>query len=69
MQRLFRKIILWIIGLAVFVAAYDVVEWFFERGSFNFTFKGNILAPIVSYVIFCIVMFVLRKVGNRENSK
>ena len=44
----------------------DDLEKIFEGDSYSFTVKGSILAPIVTYLIFCVIMFILNRIGGKK---
>ena len=50
-----KRILLWLIGIAVFVVSVDVIVWLFERFVFSkdyeFTVKWGITVPLVLYFI------------------
>ena len=69
MERLARKIALWFIGIVVFIGAYDLVELIFEGSDYKFNFKSGIAAPCVSYIIFCVLMFIFSRIGKKNSKK
>ena len=66
MNALAKRFVLWIIGLAAFVGGYIIVEKIFEGDSYSFTIKGSILAPIVTYLLFCVLMFIFNRIGGKK---
>lgn len=65
MKEFGKKIGLWLIGIAVFVASVDVIVWLFEKfildKGYSFSFKWSILIPIVFYFILTFVYWCWKK--------
>ena len=65
MKDLGKKIVLWLIGIAVFVASVDVIVWLFEKfilsKGYEFTVKWGIVIPIVLYFVLTFVYWCYRR--------
>ena len=65
-----KKIVLWLIGIAVFVASVDVIVWLFDKfvfdKSYEFTFKWSIMLPIAFYFILTIGWWLFRKFKKKK---
>ena len=65
MKDLGKKIVPWLIGIAVFVASVDVIVWLFEKfilgKGYEFTVKWGIVIPIVLYFVFTFVYWCYRR--------
>lgn len=60
-----KKILFWLIGIAVFVVSVDVIVWLFlkfvlDKG-YSFSFKSSILYPVISYFVLTVVYWVYKK--------
>lgn len=60
-----KRILLWLIGVAVFVVSVDVIVWLFERFVFSkdyeFTVKWGITVPLVLYFILTFGYWCIKK--------
>ena len=70
MKDLGKKIVLWLIGIAVFVASVDVIVWLFEKfilgKGYEFTVKWGIVFPIVFYFVLTFGYWCRKR--SRKNS-
>lgn len=57
-RTLKQKIIIWAIGIVVFVLAVNVIIFLFDKfirqADFEFTFKWGILYPIIMYFVLTV---------------
>ena len=65
-----KRILLWLIGVAVFVVSVDVIVWLFERFVFSkdyeFTVKWGITVPLVLYFILTFGYWCTKKFKKKR---
>ena len=70
MKNFGKKIVLWLIGIAVFVASVDVIVWLFETfvfdKSYEFTVKWSIIVPVVSYFVLTFGYWCWKKFRRKK---
>lgn len=65
MKEFGKKVLFWLIGIAVFVVSVDVIVWLFEKfifdKSYSFSFKWSILIPIIFYFVLTVVYWFWKR--------
>ena len=64
-----KRMILWFVGIALFVVAFDLIDWVVNQDKYNFTFKDSILVPVLAYFVCSALTFVFNGVGRRIQKK
>ncbi|SDB11972.1 hypothetical protein SAMN02910317_00541 [Ruminococcaceae bacterium FB2012] len=64
-----KRMILWFVGIALFVVAFDLIDWVVNQDKYNFTFKDSILVPVLAYFVCSALTFVFNRVGRRIQKK
>ena len=64
MEDLAKRMLIRIIGLALFVGAFDLVDWIAHKDTYSFTVLDGITIPIIAYMIGTLITTVFGRLGK-----
>ena len=69
MEALAKRFFIWLIGVALFVAAFDLTDWLFHKDSYSFSAEDSIFIPVIAYFTASVIMWIFRGIGKSAKKR